>query len=153
MPGEVPAGDSGEWRASLAVSPTQRSLVHLRGLAGALVAIVERWNPHARVTQDLFGFADLVAVIPGMPGTTYVQTTSGTNVAARLAKMRAEPVASRVRACLAAGNTVMVHGWRKAGARGKRKTWQLREVVVTPDELLNPSGAAARPTAAPRGRG
>lgn len=120
-------------------SPTQRSLAHLRGVAGSLVAVVERWNPHAKVRQDLFGFADLVAVIPGVPGTTYVQTTSGTNVAARLTKLREEPIASRVRACLAAGNTVMVHGWRKVGERGRRKLWDLREVVVTPDQLTQPS--------------
>ena len=117
------------------MTPTQRSLAHIRGMAGALVAIVERWNQHAKVRQDLFGFADLVAVIPGMPGTVYVQTTSGANVAARLNKMRAEPVVARVRACLAAGNSVMVHGWAKRGARGKRKTWTLREVVVTAAEL------------------
>jgi microcystin degradation protein MlrC len=119
----------------MASKPTQRSLAHLRAMAGSLVAIVERWNPHAKVRQDLFGFADLVAVIPGVPGTTYVQTTSGANVAHRLAKIREEPVASRVRACLAAGNTVMVHGWRKSGARGARKVWTLREVVVTRAEV------------------
>jgi hypothetical protein len=117
------------------MSPTQRSLAHLRSVAGDMVAIVERYNPHARRHVDLFHFADLVAVIPGMPGTIYVQTTSGPNVAARLTKMRAEPIASRVRACLAAGNTVMVHGWRKAGPRGQRKVWTLREVVLTPDEV------------------
>jgi hypothetical protein len=117
------------------VSPTQRSLAHLRGIAGEMVGVVEKRLPRQHVTQDLFGFADIVAVIPGMPGTIYVQTTSGPNVAARLTKMRAEPIASRVRACLAAGNTVMVHGWRRAGPRGKRKVWTLREVVLTPDEV------------------
>jgi hypothetical protein len=76
-----------------------------------------------------------VAVIPGVPGTTYVQTTDGTSVSKRLAKMRAEPVASRIRACLAAGNTVLVHGWRRTGPRGKRKTWALREVRITPADL------------------
>jgi hypothetical protein len=100
-----------------------------------MVAVVERYNPHARRRIDLFQFADLVAVIPGVPGTTYVQTTSGDNVSHRLAKLRAEPVSSRVRACLAAGNTVLIHGWRKVGPRGARKTWDLREVVVTAAEL------------------
>lgn len=121
----------------MASKPTQRSLAHLRATAGALVAIVERWNPHAKVRQDLFGFADLVAVIPGVPGTTYVQTTDGTSVSKRLQKLRSEPVVHRVRACLAAGNTVIVHGWRKAGARGERKTWALREVVLTEADLTN----------------
>jgi hypothetical protein len=100
------------------MSPTQRSLAHLRALAGDMVGVVEKRIPYQRITQDLFGFADIVAVLPGVPGTTYVQTTDGSNVAHRLAKMRAEPVASRVRACLAAGNTA------------------LREVVITAAELV-----------------
>jgi hypothetical protein len=36
------------------VTPTQRSLAYLRA-EGWQVAIVERWNPHARIRQDLFG--------------------------------------------------------------------------------------------------
>jgi translation initiation factor IF-1 len=117
------------------MTPTQRSLAHLRALAGEMVGVVERRLPYTHVTVDLFGFSDLVAIIPGIPGTVYVQTTSGANVAARLSKMRNEPIASRVRACLAAGNTVMVHGWARRGPRGKRKLWELREVVLTPDEV------------------
>lgn len=45
-------------------SPTQRSLAHLRSL-GYRVAVVERWNPHARIRQDLFGVLDLLAVRDG----------------------------------------------------------------------------------------
>lgn len=42
-------------------SPTQRSLRYLRE-QGYLPAVVEKWNPHAHVRQDLFGFVDIVAV-------------------------------------------------------------------------------------------
>src|SRR5512145_3126336 len=41
--------------------PTKRSLEYLRG-QGHLVAVVEKWNPHARVRQDLFGFIDVLAI-------------------------------------------------------------------------------------------
>ena len=62
-------------------SPTQRSLAHLRAL-GYRVAIVERWNPFARIRQDLFGVLDLLAVKDGE--ILGVQVTSGSNVAARI---------------------------------------------------------------------
>jgi hypothetical protein len=45
-------------------SPTQRSLRHMRDL-GYLVAVVEHWNPHARIRQDLFGWIDLLAIRDG----------------------------------------------------------------------------------------
>ena len=40
-------------------SPMQRSLKHLRD-AGWTCAIVEHWNLHAKIRQDLFGFGELV---------------------------------------------------------------------------------------------
>ncbi|MBI4326652.1 MAG: hypothetical protein HY674_15520 [Chloroflexi bacterium] len=43
------------------MTPTQRSLSKLRA-EGWLAVIVERWNPYDRVRQDLFGFADLLAI-------------------------------------------------------------------------------------------
>jgi len=100
------------------VTPTQRSLKHLRD-AGYLVAIVERWNPHARIRQDLFGVLDLVAIRDDV--TLGVQTTSGSNVAARVRKI-AE--ADAVPALRRAGWALVVHGWRK-GSNGR---WALREV-------------------------
>jgi hypothetical protein len=52
------------------MSPTQRSLAHLRRL-GYQARVVERWNPFARVRQDLFGGrtrAESGAVGAGDPG-------------------------------------------------------------------------------------
>lgn len=63
------------------MTPTQRSLCKLRA-DGWLVAVVERWNPYARVRQDLFGFADLLAIKGNE--VLAVQTTSGDHVAHRL---------------------------------------------------------------------
>lgn len=53
-----------------------------------------------------------------------IQATSGTNHAARIEKSRAEP---RLVAWLRAGGRFEVWSWAKQGARGKRKTWTLRE--------------------------
>lgn len=103
-------------------SPTQRSLELLRK-QGYTVGVVEHWNPFARIRQDLFGFIDLVAVRPGVRGVLAVQTTSGGNVSARLAKIRSE---ARAGIWLAAGNAIVVHGWRK----NSKRRWECREVVV-----------------------
>lgn len=92
-------------------TPTQRSLARLRE-AGYTVAIVERWNPHAKIRQDLFGFADLLAIRTGE--IVLVQTTTAVNIAARRKKIREEP---RYLLWLAAGGKVLLHGWRKVKNR------------------------------------
>ena len=104
------------------MTPTQRSLKHLRE-QGCTVDVVERWLPFAKVRKDLFGCLDILAIAPD--GTTVgVQTTSGSNVSARVAKITAHenlPVMRR------AGWRLLIHGWRRNSA-GK---WVLREVDVS----------------------
>jgi len=107
----------------MTTSPTQRSLKLLRE-RGYMAAITEHWNPHARLRQDLFGFIDIIAV-SRLYGIIAVQTTSGPNMAARIDKIR-ESVHATV--WLGGGGTIIVHGWRKVGARGARKLWECREV-------------------------
>lgn len=106
-------------------SPTQRSLVMLRR-QGYVVAITERWNPHANVRQDLFGFIDLVA----LSGTSIlaIQTTSGPNLAARRDKILSTPAAE---AWLESGGRIVIHGWRKITRGVPRPTWDCREEEVT----------------------
>lgn len=104
--------------------PTQRSLALLRK-DGWTAGVVEKWNPHARIRQDLFGFVDIIAVKPGK-GILALQVTSGANLASRLAKIVAEP---RAALWLRSGGLLEAHGWRLAGQRGKRKTWQVRRCV------------------------
>lgn len=106
------------------MTPTQRTLAAYRK-AGWTAEVVERWNAHARIRQDLLGCIDIVALSPGR--TLGIQATSGTNVAARLTKSLALP---KLREWLRAGNYFVVVGWRKAGPRGRRKTWQMRSVRV-----------------------
>ena len=103
------------------MSPTQRTLRHLRATGYPLVQVVERWNPRAKVRQDLFGIVDVLAVGSDIVG---VQATSGSNVAKRVAKLTASEALPLLRK---AGIRILVHGWRKA-ASGR---WTLREVDLS----------------------
>jgi hypothetical protein len=112
-------------------SPCQRSLEKLRA-DGWTTGVVEKWIPASPagfrgpiVRQDLYGFIDVLAIRDGE--ILAVQVTTGANVAARLAKIDAEP---RAKTWLSAGGKIVVHGWSKQGARGKRKMWTLREVPI-----------------------
>jgi len=93
------------------MSPTQRSLKYLRD-EGYLVAIVEHWQPFARIRKDLWGWADLLAIKRGE--VLAVQVTSE-GVASRVAKVTISETIGRVRE---AGIRVEVHGWRK-NAKGR----------------------------------
>lgn len=128
-------------------SPTQRSLEYMRG-RGCVCQVVEKWNPHARIRQDLFGGIDILCLWYGTEGyltmdppipvtggvTIGVQATSDSNVAARVTKLLAEP---RMKLWVQCGNQLIVHGWAKkarpwkdgekrSGVRAKR--WTLRVV-------------------------
>ena len=95
-------------------SPTQRSLSLLRE-RGYTVAVVEHWNAFAHIRQDLFGFGDLIAIRTGE--ILLVQTTTAANMAARRAKIAAEP---RSALWIAAGGTIEIHGWAKRKPRGQK---------------------------------
>jgi len=93
------------------LTPTQRTLAYLRE-EGYLCAIVEKWNPHVKIRQDLFGFIDILAIKKGE--TLAVQCTS-TGVAARVKKIQESEYLSRVRE---AGWKILVVGWSK-NSKGK----------------------------------
>lgn len=105
------------------MSPTARSLAHLREL-GYRVQVVEKWNPFARIRQDLFG-ADILALKPGEP-ILAIQATSGPNVGSRIQKLQESGYAHLWQS---AGATIEVWGWAKQGPRGCRKVWTLRRVI------------------------
>jgi hypothetical protein len=111
-------------------SPTSRSLHYLRE-SGMEAQVVEKWNVHARIRQDLFGCIDIVAVHHDKPGIYGIQACAGSSVSARVNKSIAEP---RLRHWLHAGAHFHVHGWAKRGARGKPKRWALRVVTIILDE-------------------
>jgi hypothetical protein len=92
---------------------------------GLTVAIVEKWNPHARIRQDLFGIIDLLGV--GLGGTVAVQTTSASNMSTRRKKMAASETLPKI---LAAGWRVELHGWQKVKGRWKVKREEFEKVFV-----------------------
>ncbi len=105
-------------------SPTQRSLELLRK-EGYLAAIVEKFNHYAGppemkcqacgknkigVRQDLFGFADIIAINAQTRVTLVVQTTSGSNLSARRHKVL---MTGEALICMAGGWKIELHGWAK----------------------------------------
>lgn len=109
-------------------SPTQRSIA-LQKKRGCFVQVVEKWNPFAKIRQDLFGCIDLVSV--GFGGILGIQACARSSVAARLEKSMQQPPLKEWLAC---GGRFAVQGWGKIG-KG-RKTWKCREIFV----LLNSDG-------------
>jgi hypothetical protein len=122
------------------MSPTARTQIRLR-VEGFLVGNVERWNPYAKVRQDLFGFIDTIAIhkkvgvfqacIDSRP--LAVQSTSGANHAARVAKVR--KILSESPG-LGFYFDIQVWSWservvrNKDGRKAKVKRWTLRREKV-----------------------
>lgn len=105
-------------------TPTQNTLKKLRK-EGWTVAVVEKWNHHVKIRQDLFGFIDIIA-IKGEE-TLAVQATSHSNTSSRIKKIEEdEKIAPNVRAVRDAGWRIEVWGWRKVKNR-----WQARVVDVS----------------------
>jgi hypothetical protein len=92
----------------MTATPTTRSLRYLRD-NGWTAEKVERWNSHAGVYNDLFGFIDILAINDD-GDVLAVQATSRTNVASRIRKIADHPNLPAVRK---AGWTIHVHGWGK----------------------------------------
>jgi len=103
----------------MTLSPTQLTLRHLRREEWPLVEVVEKWNPHARIRQDLFGVIDVLAVREGR--TLAIQATSAKNVASRRTKIREADATAHV---LNAGWELEVWGWKKI-----KNKWVLHSVT------------------------
>ena len=74
---------------------------------GYMANLVETRIPGARITRDLFGCIDVLAIGPA--GTVAVQATSLSNIASRIRKVTDSPALPAMRD---AGWTVLVWGWR-----------------------------------------
>lgn len=98
----------------MALSPTQLTLRNLRE-RGFRAEVVERWNPYARIRQDLFGIIDVIGVRRGE--TIGVQSTSFANRMSRVRKMADSEAIGDLRE---ADWTIEVHGWRKI-----KNKWQV----------------------------
>lgn len=95
-------------------TPTQRTLAEMRK-RGYVCEVTEKWNPFARIRQDLFGFIDVLCLGDGE--IIGVQATSAGNVSARVKKIADHENVGAVRK---SGMRLLVHGWNGA---------KLREVV------------------------
>lgn len=90
------------------MSPTQLSTKILRDLK-IQYEIVEHWNEWAKCRKDLFGFIDILAMVPR----SYllgIQATTFGNRHARIDKIMASPY---------------IHGWLSTG--NKVQVWTYRE--------------------------
>lgn len=122
-------------------SPTELSLRQLRKY-GWTVAIVERFNPHARIRQDLYGFADILAVkaLGESGGILAIQTTSGGHHNDHLLKLHREP---RLWTWLQAGGKAELWSWTKSRHSGR---WALRQHVFSLDTMpAQPAPIERRP--------
>jgi len=103
----------------MAVTTTQRSLAYMRK-KNYYAEVVERYNAFTRRKNDLFGFIDIICLGEGQ--VIGVQTTSSSNMAARVTKIREHENYAAVKA---AGIVIIVHGWVKRG-----RFWEVRETVL-----------------------
>ena len=93
-------------------SPTKRTMDYARA-RGWHPGVVERWNAHARIRQDLYGFLDLV-VMDDHGGLLGIQATAGSCTGSRMEKIENEP---RAQEWLRRGLRIQVWGWRKLRGR------------------------------------
>ena len=110
------------------MSPTQRTLTQLKH-EGFFCRVVEKWNPYARIRQDLWG-ADIIALRQGSP-TILIQCTTQSNAAARIHKVCAIP---EVAVWVGNGGIFQVWGWRKI-KRGNRHLWEVDKRPITLEVL------------------
>ena len=104
-------------------SPTQLTLRKMRK-DGYTAAVVEKWNHHVGIRQDLFGFIDVIAI--GENETIAIQCTSYSGVSGRIKKIESDELAEQVAAVRKAGWRILVHGWRKP-----RHRWECREIDIS----------------------
>lgn len=106
--------------------PGARTMEHMCK-DGFTVAMVERWNPHAMVRQDMFGFCDIVAMRAGA-GIIAVQACAMGSRTARIAKILAEP---RAKIWLQSGGRIQVFAWRKLTRGMVREKWVPKVTEIT----------------------
>jgi len=119
----------------MARGPTQKSLELLRE-QGYTVYITEHWNAYARVRKDLYSFIDIVGLHPIETGVLGVQTTTSTNMSARVKKAEGLPAYWLWLSC---GNDVEFHGWSKLLKKrgGKLRVWKPRVIRVSFKEFFS----------------
>lgn len=112
-----------------AVSTAARTLAECRK-RGWLAATVEKWNPHVKIRQDLFGCIDIIAVTPdGILAIQSCSNDSGGGHTEHVKKILAEP---RAKKWVVSGGRFELWSWGRRGAAGTRKLWTLRTEDMAP---------------------
>ena len=107
------------------MTPTQRTLAELRKRVDH-VAIVEKWNSHCRIRQDLFGFADLISFDRE---DVHLWQVTASGVRARIDKIKELDIAKHWTA--STHRELFVVGWRKLKPRGSKVAkWYPRIVTL-----------------------
>lgn len=97
------------------MSPTQRTLKLMRS-RGWVAEVTEKWVPGANIRKDLWTFCDVLCLHPESGEILAVQTTTASNISARIRKIADCELTPIVRKC---GIGIHVHGWA-APAKNKR---------------------------------
>lgn len=106
-------------------SPTARTLAWLRE-QNCVPWVVEKWNPFARIRQDLYGCIDIVFLKGGVQGLTGIQATTDSHRAERIEKIKGIDAAALWLRC---GNGLWVVTWGKHRA-GRRVVWTPHTTVL-----------------------
>lgn len=120
----------------MATLSLQRSRELLKEQGYATWIVEKPFNPYTKRREDLFNLFDLVGIRGDVAGVTGVQA-AGEDSQEHVRKVlqgytdkagREIPPNPHIRVWLQAGNRAFIWAWRKRGASGKRKTWELREI-------------------------
>ena len=105
------------------MSPTQRTLALVRK-QGFVAQVVEHVVPRTFIRRDLFNIIDILAI--NANHTIGIQTTSGSNVSARIKKAIES---EQLRLWLSSPDRrFLIHGWRKLKSS---RRWECREIELT----------------------
>ena len=116
-------------------SPTQRTIRALKQ-QGCICGVVERFNafvgPHG-IRQDLFGFVDVIALLPD--GIAAIQCCAGSGHAAHRQKILENEVAPE---WLKSGGVIQIWSWRKVKKvrGGKLMIWQPRVEMIREGDFV-----------------
>lgn len=107
------------------MTPTQRTMKELKK-NGLKAAIVEKWNAHIKIRQDMFGIIDIIALCPER-GVIGVQST-GQAFNAHVIKLRDEKAQETLDWLSVPGTSLELWGWRKLKKKrgGKQMIWKPR---------------------------
>ena len=117
------------------MSSVQRTLKVLRSL-GYVCAVCEKWNPHVKIRQDLFGFIDIICLQPNVLGVLAIQVTTHSNISSHRHKLASN---KNIRMWLLTGNKVDIISWGKQGSRGKRKVWKMKRESISLEDICSMS--------------